>query len=53
MKTRKKKPSKRVLEMWKEPNSVWGKNKPLEQFWRQLSGKNVIVIENIPRYENI
>ena len=49
MKTRKNKkkhnkPSKRVLEMWKDPESVWGKNKPLEQFWRQLSGRNVIII---------
>ena len=49
MKTRKNKrkhnkTSKRVLEMWKDPESVWGKNKPLEQFWRQLSGRNVIVI---------
>jgi hypothetical protein len=39
------KTSKRVLEMWKDPNSVWGKNKPLEKFWRDLaSGKKVVVI---------
>jgi hypothetical protein len=42
MKTRKNnkkhnKTSKRVLD-------VWGKNVPLENFWRQLSGRNVIVI---------
>jgi len=42
MKTRKNKKkhnktSKRVLD-------VWGKNIPLENFWRQLSGRNVIVI---------
>lgn len=42
MKTRKNnkkhnKTSKRVLD-------VWGKNIPLENFWRQLSGRNVIVI---------
>jgi len=39
------KTSKRVLEMWKDPKSVWGKNKPLEKFWRDLaSGKKVVVI---------
>ena len=26
-----KKVSKRVLKMWKDPTSVWGKNKPLEK----------------------
>jgi hypothetical protein len=26
-----KKVSKRVLEMWKDPTTVWGKNKPLEK----------------------
>jgi hypothetical protein len=31
--------------MWKDPTSVWGKNKPLEKFWQSLaSGKCVIVI---------
>lgn len=30
--------------MRKDPTSVWGKNIPLENFWRQLSGRNVIVI---------
>ena len=29
-----KKISKRVLEMYKDPTSVWGKNKPLEKFWK-------------------
>ena len=39
------KTSKRVLEMKKDPTSVWGKNKPLEQFWQGLaSGKYVVVI---------
>ena len=40
-----KKVSKRVLKMWEDPTSVWGKNKPLEKFWKGLaSGKNVVVI---------
>lgn len=40
-----KKVSKRVLEMWKDPTSVWGKNKPLENFWRGLaSGKYVVLV---------
>jgi hypothetical protein len=44
-KTKKNKPSKRILEMWKDPTSVWGKNIPLEKFWRSLaSGKYVVVI---------
>ena len=39
------KTSKRILDMWKDPNSVWGKNKPLEKFWRELaSGKKVVVV---------
>ena len=42
----KTKKSKRVLEMEADPNSVWGKNKPLEDFWRSLaSGKKVVLIE--------
>jgi len=38
------KTSKRVLAMWKDPNSVWGKNKPLETFWRDLASGNYVVI---------
>ena len=31
--------------MWKDPTSVWGKNKPLEKFWQGLvSDKYVVVI---------
>jgi hypothetical protein len=38
--------SKRVLEMEADPNTVWGKNKPLEEFWESLaSGKKVVLIE--------
>jgi len=46
MKTRKL--SKRVREMWKDPNTVWGKNLPLEKWWYQLSrrGKVVLIYKN-------
>ena len=31
--------------MYKDPDSVWGKNKPLEKFWQGLAaGKYVVVI---------
>ena len=37
--------SKRVVEMQKDPSSVWGKNPELERFWGELaSGKKVVVI---------
>jgi hypothetical protein len=46
MKNKSNKKSKRVLEMEADPNTVWGKNKPLEEFWRSLaSGKKVVLIE--------
>uniref|UniRef100_A0A6C0AZ90 Uncharacterized protein n=1 Tax=viral metagenome TaxID=1070528 RepID=A0A6C0AZ90_9ZZZZ len=38
------KPSKRVLEMWKDTDSVWGKNKPLEKFWRGLASGDYVVL---------
>jgi len=45
-KTKSNKKSNRVLEMEADPNTVWGKNKPLEEFWRSLaSGKKVVLIE--------
>jgi len=38
--------SKRVLEMEADPNTVWGKNRPLEELWESLaSGKRVVLIE--------
>jgi len=44
-KRKRNKTSKRVLDMWKDPTTVWGKNKSLETFWRGLaSGKYVVVI---------
>jgi len=39
-----KKVSKRVLDMWKDPTSVWGKNKPLEKFWGDLASKKYVVV---------
>jgi hypothetical protein len=44
-KTKKSKKSMRVC-LYCSENSVWGKNKPLEEFWRSLaSGKKVVLIE--------
>ena len=41
----KTKKSKRLLKLEKDPESVWGKNKKLEEFWRKLaSGKEVVLI---------
>jgi len=40
-----RKVSKRVLELWKNPDTVWGKNPELEHFWGELaSGKKVVLI---------
>ena len=42
----KTKKSKRILEMEADPNSVWGKNKPLEKLWESLaSGEKVVLIQ--------
>lgn len=36
----------RVVEIGDVEDSVWGKNKPLEEFWRSLaSGKKVVLIQ--------
>lgn len=43
-KTAKKQVSKRVLEMRKDPASVWGKNKPLEKFWQGLASYKYVVV---------
>ena len=38
--------SKRVLEMEADPNTVWGKNRPLEELWESLAdGTKVVLIE--------
>ena len=48
----KTKKSKRILEMEADPNSVWGKNKPLEKFWRSLaSGEKVVLIQKTGGYK--
>jgi len=47
-----KKKSKRVLEMEADPNTVWGKNKPLEELWESLaSGKKVVLIEKSGKHK--
>jgi hypothetical protein len=50
-KTRRLKPRKhksaRLLAMEADPDTVWGKNKPLEKLWHDLaSGRKVVVIYN-------
>ena len=48
----KTKKSKRILEMEADLNSVWGKNKPLEKFWRSLaSGEKVVLIQKTGGYK--
>ena len=48
----KTKKSKRILEMEADSNSVWGKNKPLEKFWRSLaSGEKVVLIQKTGGYK--
>ena len=45
----KKTKSKRLLA---DPDTVWGKNKPLEHFWRELStGKKIVVIYKTKPYK--
>jgi hypothetical protein len=40
-----KKVSKRLQAIYDDPDSVWGKNKPLETFWGNLAkGKYVVVV---------
>ena len=48
----KKRKSARVLAMETDPDSVWGKNKPLERFWNDLaSGRKVVLIKKNGDYE--
>jgi ATPase subunit of ABC transporter with duplicated ATPase domains len=48
------KKSKRVLEMESDPTTVWGKNKPLEEFWRSLaSGKKVVLIDKNGKHKMV
>ena len=51
--TIKQRKSARVLQMEADPNTVWGKNKPLEHFWQNLaSGRNVVVIYAKPSVDD-
>jgi len=44
--------SARVLAMEADPDSVWGKNRPLERFWNDLaSGRKVVLIKKNGDYE--
>jgi hypothetical protein len=53
-KTRKQKISKRVQDMWADPDSVWGKNPALEEFWRSLaSGEKVVVITKDKQHKHV
>ena len=36
--------SKRVLKMWNDPETVWGKNPELEQFWSNLASEKYVVL---------
>jgi hypothetical protein len=39
-----RKVSKRVLKMWNDPETVWGKNPELEQFWSNLASEKYVVL---------
>jgi len=39
-----RKVSKRVLEMWNDPDTVWGKNPELEYFWGDLASQKKVVL---------
>ena len=46
--------SKRVLQMWNDPNTVWGKNLELEHFWGELaSGKKVVLMYKDKTYKYV
>ena len=46
--------SARVLAMETNPDSVWGKNKPLEKFWNDLaSGRKVVLIKKNGDHEMV
>ena len=50
-KSKTKTKSKRVLKMEADPDSVWGKNKPLQELWQSLaSGEKVVLIEKGGKY---
>jgi hypothetical protein len=52
LKSKSKTKSKRVLKMEADPETAWGKNKPLEKFWQELaSGKKVVLIKKNSDYK--
>ena len=52
IKSKSKSKSKRVLKMEADPDSVWGKNKPLQELWQSLaSGEKVVLIEKNGDYK--
>ena len=44
MKQRRRHKSARVLAMEADPNTVWGKNKPLEELWNDLASERKVVV---------
>jgi hypothetical protein len=42
--TRTRNVSKRVLEMWNDLDTVWGKNPELEYFWGDLASQKKVVL---------
>ncbi len=49
-----RKVSKKVLDMWNNPDTVWGKNPELEGFWGTLaSGKKVVLIYKNKTHKHI
>ena len=51
-KSKSKSKSKRVLKMEADPDTVWGKNKPLQELWQSLaSGEKVVLIEKNGDYK--
>ena len=51
IKPKSKSKSRRVLKMEADPDTVWGKNKPLEKLWQSLaSGEKVVLIEKGGKY---
>ena len=50
-KSKSKSKSKRVLKMEADPDTVWGKNKPLQELWQSLaSGEKVVLVEKGGKY---
>ena len=39
-----RKVSKRVKQMWDDPETVWGKNPKLEAFWNDLAAQKYVVL---------